>query len=134
MSDSCSFVPHVRRTRKSPKEGSVSARFWVQGNGGPVKLTLRPGDVVWWFTGHGDDQLHHGEWHAWAFNGRSVDWMIDTKILNLMAKTRLVEYRTTRWCRLSRLRDCDGCLLDADVRFPKWESIPALTTAMEDIT
>ena len=72
----------------------MNARFWVYVNGGPVKLTLRPGEVLehyqCWTTDEGwsseycrwgwdcEDEDHGGElFREWESCGRDCDGRLD---------------------------------------------------------
>lgn len=45
-----------------------NARFWVYVNGGPVKLTLTPGQSLDWSSGHTTDEGWHHECETWGYD------------------------------------------------------------------
>lgn len=49
-----------------------NARFWVYINGGPVKLTLRPGQVLRHYVGWTHDEGWSSEMHEWEHDGDAV--------------------------------------------------------------
>ena len=49
-----------------------NARFWVYLNGGPVKLTLRPGQRRSWCTFRWTDEGWDSEWITWEHQGDRV--------------------------------------------------------------
>lgn len=68
-----------------------NARFWAYLNGGPVKITLRPGQQIQWSQGQRTDE-------GWS---RSIEqWCYDTE-----DSPGLV---TRYWCEEGQ--DCDGLL------------------------
>lgn len=49
-----------------------NARFWVYVNGGPVKLTLRPGESRHWWLSYATDEGYHSEGETWTHCGDCV--------------------------------------------------------------
>lgn len=45
-----------------------NARFWTWTNGGPVKLTLRPGQSLTWHTGGPTDEGWSSETTTWSYD------------------------------------------------------------------
>ena len=64
-----------------------NARFWIYLNGGPIKLTLKPGQTLRWCTSHPTDEGWHAEGGSWLHNHGRI--------------------RRSWW---SEGRDCDGRL------------------------
>jgi hypothetical protein len=69
----------------------VNARFWVYINGGPVKLTLKPGQALSWSRGGRTEEGWSRESESWEWDGE--DWP-----------------GVLRHAWLSEGRDCDGYL------------------------
>lgn len=49
-----------------------NARFWVHINGGPVKITLKPGQRLEWSEGHYTDEGWSSEGHVWEYEDHFV--------------------------------------------------------------
>lgn len=49
-----------------------NARFWEIVNGGPVKITLHPGDELHWATGGTDTEGYWKEYRTWVHRGDHV--------------------------------------------------------------
>lgn len=49
-----------------------NARFWVYINGGPVKLTLKPGQRLEWSEAHTTDEGWSSESHTWEYEDNFV--------------------------------------------------------------
>jgi hypothetical protein len=60
---------------------AVNARFWQYVNGSPVKLTLRPGQRVQWYTWHEHEEGWASEAHRWSLDPESGlvfdEWQTD---------------------------------------------------------
>jgi hypothetical protein len=67
-----------------------NARFWAYLNGGPVKITLRPGQVLNWTQGQRTDE-------GWSRSAET--WSYDLDVLGIVER---------HWCEEGR--DCDGLL------------------------
>lgn len=102
----------------------TNARFWTWTNGGPVKLTLRPGQALTWHTSGPTDEGWKTETTTWSYDADEV----------VIGR---------RW--ETSERDCDGrlergdaaiCPIHAladylipdpefrDVRYPAWQDDP----------
>ena len=57
----------------------INARFWAYVNGSPVKITLKPGQSLEWYSSRSHDEGWSGEGHTWEYDdcdGLIVDSMI----------------------------------------------------------
>jgi hypothetical protein len=106
-----------------------NARFWVYINGGPVKLTLKPGQKLEWSEAHMTDEGWRSEYHSWEHGGDFV-WS-SMNCLELDCDGRLDRYGD--WsCPLENLKSghvvtpWDGASREevecyADVVYPEWQ-------------
>lgn len=68
-----------------------NARFWAYLNGGPVKITLRPGQTLHWSQGHRTDEGWSRSLETWSYEADESPALL-----------------TRHWCQQGR--DCDGTL------------------------
>ncbi len=60
------------RVTTADQEDQRNARFWVYINGGPVRLTLKPGQSLEWDRWSRTDEGWSYEYECWLFSGDKV--------------------------------------------------------------
>ena len=114
-----------------------NARFWVHVNGGPVKITLRPGQKLWWSMSHlslepGRERVHH-DFAAWSYNDEIVfyHWSAHHRFVRDRGRNRRSDKKGMMECHVNDLaarkpfegrEDCYNDNYDG-VMWPAWHTI-----------
>lgn len=110
-----------------------NARFWVYINGGPVKLTLRPGQRLSWHRAWSHDEGWSSESHTWEYEDHFVIEYIENDGTDCDGRLTQV----SSWlCNVELLKSghkpfCDEWLTAeerefyVDVVYPQWERVSA---------
>lgn len=104
----------------------TNARFWTWTNGGPVKLTLRPGQSLTWHTHGPTDEGWSSETTTWAY---------DTDRLMVCQRWETagtdcdgyLQRGGADMCPIHALADGNGCtdIVDGrEVTYPAWDDDP----------
>lgn len=102
-----------------------NARFWTFENGGPVKLTLKPGQSLSHSSGGPDDDGWHWEGCTWTHEGDHVhrEWGSRGKDCD-----GILERYGEDVCHLDDLRTYEPCVTDEElatkylgVLWPHWD-------------
>jgi hypothetical protein len=83
-------------------QAQPNARFWIWTPGGPVKITLRPGQTLRHYQGHATDEGWASEADTWTHQGEFVtnDWCHDGSDCD----GRLTRVGS-RECKITQLRE-----------------------------
>jgi hypothetical protein len=93
----------------------MNARFWTNLHDSPIKLTLRPGQMLCWNTWDRDEEGWSSTTESWTLDG-------DTLIHGWITDGRDCDGRlTTRGHSQCDMADLGAGYLDSDgTRYPKW--------------
>lgn len=102
----------------------MNARFWIYLNGGPVKLTLKPGQTLRWHTSGPTGEGWHAEGEEWFFDGCTLwkSWWSDGQDCD----GRLQQYGVST-CPVDKLavRDLSEFSEFAGILLPEWQGVDA---------
>lgn len=106
-----------------------NARFWVYVNGGPVKITLEPGDELSHYEGGPCEEGYSREWTTWMHEGDRVtrEWHEDSRDcvgrLDRHSKDCAHLSRLAEFVPYSTIEDDPNY---AGVMWPEWQPISSV--------
>ena len=100
---------------------AMTARFWEYLNGDWVKITLRPGQKLAWFTGGPTDEGFYSEYHTWEHTGTHIVSELSTSARDCDGP---LETDSVYTCHIGNLDGLRHSRLPADVLgTPQWETV-----------
>ena len=102
-----------------------NARFWTFINGDPVKITLRPGQLLSHWSGAKHDEGFRNRWESWEHAGSEVITTTDERGSDCDGR---YSRGSCHSCPIARLAECSADEPDYQqfhagelIRFPFWQ-------------